>query len=89
MMSGGVVGGSSRVQVIDSKGCSKLFVGLSSSIPSFRGLQSFEPMSPATASVGSESVVRSTGPFAGLIICVTGLSKGTYFIALDILFLYN
>ncbi|TXG61776.1 hypothetical protein EZV62_013139 [Acer yangbiense] len=35
-------------------------------------------MSPAsTSSVASESVVvRSNGPFSGLVICVTGLSKG-------------
>ncbi|KDP34009.1 hypothetical protein JCGZ_07580 [Jatropha curcas] len=65
-----------KVEVVNSKGCSRLFVGFSASIPSFRGLQSFEPMSPATSSVGSEPVVvRSSGPFAGLVICVTGLSK--------------
>ncbi|KAF5743146.1 putative topbp1 [Tripterygium wilfordii] len=32
-------------------------------------------MSPASSSFGSETVVRSTSPFAGLVICVTGLSK--------------
>ncbi|KAH7574473.1 hypothetical protein JRO89_XS03G0300600 [Xanthoceras sorbifolium] len=47
-----------------------------SSLPSFRGVQSFETMSPAsTSSVASESAVRSNGPFSGLVICVTGLSK--------------
>ncbi|KAJ6382581.1 hypothetical protein OIU77_031094 [Salix suchowensis] len=75
-MGGAGGSGSGRVQVIDSKGCSRLFVGMSASLPSFRGLQSFEPMSPVTSSVGSEPVVvRSHGPFAGLVICVTGLSK--------------
>ncbi|XP_015572977.1 uncharacterized protein LOC8258608 isoform X1 [Ricinus communis] len=77
-MGGGGGGGDGlgKVEVINSKGCSRLFVGLSSSIPSFRGLQSFEPMSPTTASIGSEAVlVRSTGPFSGLVICVTGLSR--------------
>ncbi|XP_065850565.1 uncharacterized protein [Euphorbia lathyris] len=70
------MGGVGKVEVINSKGCSRLFLGLSSSIPSFRGLQSFDPMSPATSSIGSEQLtVRSTGPFAGLVICVTGLSK--------------
>ncbi|KAG8635981.1 uncharacterized protein LOC110603663 isoform X2 [Manihot esculenta] len=73
-MGGG--GGGGKVEVISSKGCSRLFVGFSSSIPSFRGLQSFEPMSPATSSAGSEPLlVRSSGPFSGLVICVTGLSK--------------
>ncbi|XP_061965906.1 uncharacterized protein LOC133689850 isoform X2 [Populus nigra] len=75
-MGGAGDGGSGRVQVVDSKGCSRLFVGMSASLPSFRGLQSFEPMSPVTSSIGSEPVVvRSHGPFAGLVICVTGLSK--------------
>ncbi|KAF2304259.1 hypothetical protein GH714_028941 [Hevea brasiliensis] len=33
-------------------------------------------MFPATSSVGSEPLlVRSSGPFAGLVLCVTGLSK--------------
>uniref|UniRef100_A0A5B7BXE9 BRCT domain-containing protein n=1 Tax=Davidia involucrata TaxID=16924 RepID=A0A5B7BXE9_DAVIN len=69
-MGGG--GGGARVEVINSKGCSRLFVDISSS---FRGLQSFEPMSPASSSLIAEPVVRSTGPFSGLVICVTGLSK--------------
>ncbi|XVF35246.1 hypothetical protein REPUB_Repub18cG0129100 [Reevesia pubescens] len=70
------MGGLNRVEVINSKGCSKLFVGFSPSVPSFRSFQSFEPMSPASTSLGSEPLmVRSTGPFSGLVICVTGLSK--------------
>ncbi|KAJ4844829.1 hypothetical protein Tsubulata_020570 [Turnera subulata] len=73
---GGGGGGGGGVQVIDSRGCSRLFMGLPSSMPSFRGLHSFEPASPtATSSAGSESLARSHGPFAGLVICVTGLSK--------------
>ncbi|KAI4337205.1 hypothetical protein L6164_015650 [Bauhinia variegata] len=41
-----------------------------------RGLRPLEPMSPLSSSVGSGSVeVRSSAPFAGLVICVTGLSK--------------
>ncbi|KAK3436086.1 hypothetical protein EUGRSUZ_C00744 [Eucalyptus grandis] len=68
--------GSGRVEVVSSKGCSKLVVGLSASLPSFRGLQSLEPtMSPAPSSVGSQPSARSSGPFSGLVICVTGLSK--------------
>ncbi|GLT25651.1 hypothetical protein SLA2020_007690 [Shorea laevis] len=70
------MGGVGRVEVINSKGCSRLFGGFPSSVPSFRGLKSFDLMSPAaSSSVGSESLVRSTGPFSGLSICVTGLSK--------------
>ncbi|OVA04234.1 BRCT domain [Macleaya cordata] len=63
-----------RVEVINSKGCSKLILEFSSSLPSFRSLKSFEPMSPAS-SVGSKAMVGSSGPFSGLVICVTGLSK--------------
>ncbi|XP_039025864.1 uncharacterized protein LOC120159312 [Hibiscus syriacus] len=70
------MGGLNRVEVINRKGCSRLFVGFSSSMPSFRSFRSVEPMSPASTSLGSEpSTVRSTGPFSGLVICVTGLSK--------------
>ncbi|GMI92624.1 hypothetical protein like AT2G26270 [Hibiscus trionum] len=71
------MGGLNKVEVINSKGCSRLFDGFSSSVPSFRSFQSFEPMSPApTASLGHEPLtVRPTGPFSGLVICVTGLSK--------------
>ncbi|MBA0719393.1 hypothetical protein Golax_007081 [Gossypium laxum] len=74
------MGGVNKVEVINSKGCSKLFVGFSSSVPSFRSFQSFEPMSPASTSLGSEPV-RSTGPFSGLVICVTGLSKDNVLVA--------
>lgn len=62
------MGGDGRVEVVSGKGCSRLF---SSSLPSFRGLQPLEPMSPVSSSVP----VPSTAPFAGLVICVTGLSK--------------
>ncbi|KAE8700367.1 hypothetical protein F3Y22_tig00110557pilonHSYRG00281 [Hibiscus syriacus] len=71
------MGGLNKVEVIDSKGCSSLFVGFSSSVPSYTRFQPFEPMSPAPTSLGSEPLtVRSPGPFSGLVICVTGLSKG-------------
>ncbi|KAG5045100.1 hypothetical protein JHK82_014478 [Glycine max] len=63
------MGGDGRVEVVSGKGCSRLF---SSSIPSFRGLQPLEPMSPASSPL---QVPSSTAPFAGLVICVTGLSK--------------
>ncbi|KAA8538721.1 hypothetical protein F0562_028298 [Nyssa sinensis] len=72
-MGGG--GGRGKVEVINSKGCSRLFVDISSSFPSFRGLQSFQPMSPASSSLVAEREVRSTRPFSGVVICVTGLSK--------------
>ncbi|XP_027904451.1 uncharacterized protein LOC114164122 isoform X1 [Vigna unguiculata] len=63
------MGGDGRVEVVSGKGCSRLF---SSSLPSFRDLQPLEPMSPVSSSV---QVPSSTAPFAGLVICVTGLSK--------------
>ncbi|MCD7459312.1 hypothetical protein HAX54_040610 [Datura stramonium] len=72
------MGGGGRVEVVSSKGCSKLLVDLSSS---FRGIPSYslEPfMSPASSSsVMSESILTtpSNSPFSGLVICVTGLSK--------------
>lgn len=66
-----------RPEVIDSRGCSRLFVGTSSSLPSFLR---FEPISPASSIVSqSPVVIPSTRPFAGLVICVTGLSKGILF----------
>ncbi|KAL2525446.1 BRCT domain-containing DNA repair protein [Abeliophyllum distichum] len=67
-----------RVDVINNKGCSRRFFEFSSS---FRGLQSYslEPTSPASSpSALPESPVKtvdSNGPFYGLLICVTGLSK--------------
>lgn len=64
------------VDVIKSKGCSRLSGGLSSPLPSFKAQRAFGPMSPAANSTGSETVVRSNAPFSGLVICVTGLAKG-------------
>ncbi|CAH2065498.1 unnamed protein product, partial [Thlaspi arvense] len=61
-----------RVEVIDSKRCSKLRVEFT---PSQRGGRSSDPVSPATTSSRFQPPVRSVGPFSGLIICVTGLSK--------------
>nr|AFK35091.1 unknown [Lotus japonicus] len=61
------MGGDGIVEVVGGKGCSRLFSS------SFRGLQPMEPVSPASSS----SRVRSSAPFAGLVICVTGLSKET------------
>lgn len=85
MNGGGGGGRGGRVEVVNSKGCSRLFLGLSSPLSSFRGLQPLEPMSPASSSAASELVpVRSSGPFAGLVICVTGLSKGIKFSDLHI-----
>ncbi|WJX35426.1 hypothetical protein P8452_23419 [Trifolium repens] len=62
------MGGEGRVEVVSGKGCSRLF---SSSFTSVRGLQPLEQMS----SVSSSPQVSSNAPFAGLVICVTGLSK--------------
>ncbi|KDO73676.1 hypothetical protein CISIN_1g009146mg [Citrus sinensis] len=70
------MGGGGRVEVVSSKGCSRLFLG---SVPSLRrlrgGVQSFESMSPASSSLASDSVLPANAPFSGLVICVTGLSK--------------
>ncbi|KAL8063539.1 hypothetical protein ABFS82_01G031800 [Erythranthe guttata] len=76
---GGVgIGGGGRVEVIAGKGCSRLFVDFSSS---FRGIQPFslEPLSPNSSAVSESPVksVKSNGPFSGLVVCVTGLSKET------------
>lgn len=71
------MGGLGEVEVVNGKGCSRMFMGFSNSVTSFKGLQSFGSMSPAPSSIGSESLVRSSGPFSGLVICVTGLSKET------------
>lgn len=74
-------GGGGVVEVIKSKGCSRLLVGLSPPLNSFKGLQPVKPMSPAaSSSVASDRLaVRSGAPFLGLVICVTGLSKGLTF----------
>ncbi|KAH6837098.1 hypothetical protein C2S53_016270 [Perilla frutescens var. hirtella] len=73
-MGGGVGGG--RVEVIAAKGCSRLFMDFSSS---FRGIPTFslEPLSPAASAVSETPVkiAKTNGPFSGLVICVTGLSK--------------
>ncbi|XP_051151622.1 uncharacterized protein LOC127265711 isoform X2 [Andrographis paniculata] len=77
-MGGGIGGG--RVEVITGKGCSRRFRDFSAS---FRGIPSFslEPFSPiSSASAISDSpvtAINSDGPFSGLVICVTGLSKET------------
>lgn len=70
------MGGEGRVEVVDSTRCSRLFLGLSYPLSSSRGLPPFGLMSPASSSACSDLMaVQSTGPFAGLVICVTGLSK--------------
>ncbi|VYS59255.1 unnamed protein product [Arabidopsis thaliana] len=64
-----------RAEVIDTKRCSKLRVDFT---PSLRGSRISEPFSPATTTTTTSRFhppVRSDGPFSGLIICVTGLSK--------------
>ncbi|XP_072980616.1 uncharacterized protein [Typha angustifolia] len=70
----GIVMAGGRVEVVSSKGCSRLFVG--TSLSSFCNLRSAETMSSASSSVLLEPTVpQAGGPFAGLVICVTGLSK--------------
>ena len=69
--------GGGTVDVVSSKGCSRLLFGFSSPLSSLGGLQQLDSMSLASSSSRSESVKASLiGPFTGLVICVTGLSKG-------------
>ncbi|XP_023522026.1 uncharacterized protein LOC111806132 isoform X2 [Cucurbita pepo subsp. pepo] len=68
--------GGGTVDVVSSKGCSRLLFGFSSPLSSLGGLQQLDSMSLASSSSRSESVKASLiGPFTGLVICVTGLSK--------------
>lgn len=69
-----MTGGS--VEVVSSKGCSRLFVGSSTFLPSASSLRFMSMMSPASSSLSEPTVPLVNGPFAGLVICVTGLSKG-------------
>ncbi|RRT38835.1 hypothetical protein BHE74_00010148 [Ensete ventricosum] len=70
-----MTGGS--VEVVSSKGCSRLFVGSSTFLPSANSLRFMSMMSPASSSLSEPTVPLVNGPFAGLVICVTGLSKAT------------
>ena len=65
-------------QIVYSMGCSKLGLSLPTTSIFGGGHKSTVPMSPATASADLH-MQKSPGPFAGLIICVTGLSKGMFF----------
>ncbi|XP_074558875.1 uncharacterized protein LOC141814824 isoform X1 [Curcuma longa] len=65
-MSGG------NVEVISSKGCSRLFVGSSTLLPN--SLKFMVMASPAS-SLSEPTLPLPRGPFTGLVICVTGLSK--------------
>ncbi|KAK8931118.1 hypothetical protein KSP39_PZI016490 [Platanthera zijinensis] len=71
-MDGGIVG------VIDSKGCSRLFVGSPISAASIKNMKSsgYMPSSSSSAISGVGPVgPTKRGPFNGLVICVTGLPK--------------
>ncbi|RZC93853.1 hypothetical protein C5167_021407 [Papaver somniferum] len=65
------------VEVVSSKGCSKLIVDFSSSLNALRNLKLIESMSSVPSSAASECGGGGGvgGPFTGLVICVTGLSK--------------
>ncbi|XP_020244275.1 uncharacterized protein LOC109822485 isoform X2 [Asparagus officinalis] len=63
---------SGRVDVVNSNGCSRLFHGFSASVSSLNGFRLTHIMPPASSAI-SEPLIP--GPFAGLVICVTGLSK--------------
>eukprot|EP01018_Ginkgo_biloba_P028042 Gb_28467 [translate_table: standard] len=66
--------GDRRSQVVLSMGCSRLALALPTPSVFGGGHRSTVPMSPA-ASSSDGHMQQSAGPFAGLIICVTGLSK--------------
>ncbi|XP_026429596.1 uncharacterized protein LOC113325993 [Papaver somniferum] len=71
-------GGGRVVEVVSSKGCSKLIVDFSSSLNALRNLKLIESMSSVPSSAASECGGGGAGvggPFTGLVICVTGLSK--------------
>ncbi|KAK3032205.1 hypothetical protein RJ639_036135 [Escallonia herrerae] len=74
-----MAGGGGRVKVINTKGCSRLFGEITnSSLASFRALRP-DPtpiMSPCSQQqLGELFPSTAAGPFSGLVICVTGLSK--------------
>ncbi|WOK96379.1 hypothetical protein Cni_G05086 [Canna indica] len=68
-----MTGGS--VEVVSSKGCSRLFVGSSTFLSNANSLRFMAMMSPASSSLSESTVPLTPGPFTGLVICVTGLSK--------------
>ncbi|KAK8941940.1 hypothetical protein KSP40_PGU008677 [Platanthera guangdongensis] len=70
-MDGGIVG------VIDSKGCSRLFVGSPISVASIKNMKSSGYMPSSSSAISGAGPVGPTkrGPFNGLVICVTGLPK--------------
>ncbi|XP_063947017.1 uncharacterized protein LOC108205745 isoform X1 [Daucus carota subsp. sativus] len=64
------MGGGREVEVVNSKGCSRLLVNSISPSVRLVGVQ----MSHDSASVSTSST-HPHAPFSGLVICVTGLSK--------------
>ncbi|KAI3945501.1 hypothetical protein MKW98_018318 [Papaver atlanticum] len=68
-------GGGRVVEVVSSKGCSKLIVDFSSSLNALRNLKLIESMSSVPSPAASECGGGGGSPFTGLVICVTGLSK--------------
>ncbi|KAG6495333.1 hypothetical protein ZIOFF_043136 [Zingiber officinale] len=62
-----------NVEVISSKGCSRLLVGSSTFLPNADSLRFMA--SPASSSLSESTLPLPRGPFTGLVICVTGLSK--------------
>ncbi|KAM7258378.1 hypothetical protein ACFE04_014119 [Oxalis oulophora] len=71
--------GGGRVQVIENKGCSRQVFGfIASSSPSFRFKSDFSinPIYNTTMSPNNSILLQPVdGPFKGLVVCVTGLSK--------------
>ncbi|XP_020571366.1 uncharacterized protein LOC110018406 isoform X2 [Phalaenopsis equestris] len=65
----------SIVEVIGSKGCSRLFFSTIDSITSIRSMKSSEFLSSSLSTISGSVGPAKMGPFTGLVICVTGLSK--------------
>ncbi|XP_039127734.1 uncharacterized protein LOC120263822 isoform X2 [Dioscorea cayenensis subsp. rotundata] len=65
----------SRVEVIESRRCSRLFVGSSTPGRSPNNRKSNTKMALTSPAHQQSSASGGLGPFTGLVICVTGLSK--------------
>ncbi|XP_020693043.1 uncharacterized protein LOC110107195 isoform X3 [Dendrobium catenatum] len=68
-MDGGIV------EVIGSKGCSRLFLSTVNSVTSITSMKSSEFLSSSSSTISGSVGPAKIGPFSGLVICVTGLSK--------------
>ena len=68
----------SGVEVVASRGCARLVIPGMHHNPS-SSAASVSSSSAASRGAAAGAAARADGPFAGLVICVTGLSKGARF----------